>query len=117
MTTMDSDGKIVHIKGDTLYIKLQNIKNDGVTVDWTGYTVKFVVKTAPGGKIILTLTQAAGDGIDITTNGTMIIQKAAADMALIPARSYVYDIQVTKAGVVDTWFNNLPFIVTEEVAS
>jgi hypothetical protein len=47
----------------------------------------------------------------------MIIQKAAADMALIPARSYVYDLQVTKAGVVDTWFNNLPFIVTEEVAS
>lgn len=115
MTIMDSDGKITHVKGDTLYIKLQNIKIGGVTVDWNGYTIKFVVKTAPGGKEVITLTNDAG--IDITTNGTMIIQKAAEEMALIPTRSYVYDLQVTKSGIVDTWLNNLPFIITEEVAS
>ena len=115
MTTMDSDGKITHVKGDTFYVKFINVKNDDVTINWTGYTAKFVVKTAVGGKTIFTLTETAG--IDLTTNGTIIIQKSATDMSAIAARSYVYDLQLTKSGVVDTWFNNKTLEIVDEVAS
>lgn len=115
MTTMDSAGNIRHVKGDTFYVKFINVKNDGITIDWTGYTAKFVVKTAIGGKTILTLTQTTG--IDLTTNGIIIIQKSATDMSAIAARSYVYDLQLTKSGVVDTWFNNKILEIVDEVAS
>lgn len=116
MTTMDANGKITHVKGDTFYVKLESIKIDDVTINWTGYHAKFVAKTAVGGTKIIDLSDTSG--IDITTNGTMIIQKAAAEMALIKARSYVYDLEVTNpSGVVDTWLNNLPLEIAEEVAT
>ena len=116
MTTVDSDGKITHVKGDTFYVKLESIKIDDVTINWTGYHAKFVAKTAPGGKTIIDLSDTSG--INITTNGEMIITKTAATMASIGAGAYVYDLQITNpSGVVDTWLNKLPLIITEEVAT
>lgn len=114
MEIMDADGKITITEGNTLYIELTDIKINDVTINWTGYHVNFIVKTAVGGKTIIDLSDTSG--IDITVNGVMKISKSAAQMASIKARDYVYDLKLTDpSGVVHTWLNNLPFVILPKV--
>lgn len=115
MTTMDSDGKITIVRGDTFYLELANIEIDGAIIDWTNYKARFVVKTAIGGKKIMDLSEL--DGIDLSTSGKMNIEKNAEFMKLLSARNYVYDLEITDPdGIVDTWFNNKTLEIKDEVA-
>lgn len=55
-------------------------------------TAKMQIKTL-GGTLAQTLTD--GTGITITNPGSLTLTIAKADMALLPATSYRYDLQVT----------------------
>lgn len=115
MTKIDTQGNITHIKGDTFALTFSEVKLDGVTIDFTDYTIKFVVKDSSRVNTILSLTEA--DGIDITTNGQIALEASAAIMAEIPAKNYIYDLEVTDAdGNVDTWFNGKKFTILQDVA-
>lgn len=115
MTTIDTNGNITHIKGDTFALTFTSVKQDGVTINWTGYTMKFTAKEYPGATPIISLTQTSG--INLSTNGQISIRESASTMAGITPKNYVYDLEVTDAsGNVDTWFNNKNLTVLQDIA-
>ncbi|MFH2030047.1 MAG: hypothetical protein ABIJ40_05385 [Bacteroidota bacterium] len=115
MTTIDATGNITHVKGDTLSLIFTEVKQDGVIINWTGYTMKFTVKESPSTTAVLSLTQASG--INLTVNGQITITASAATMGAIAAMPYFYDLEVTdSAGAVDTWFNKKEFIILQDIA-
>lgn len=74
-------------------------ERDAIPRDLTGYTMRFQVRTAPGGAILLDLT--TGDGITLTdaANGEF---RLAADADTTAAIGYTgkakFDLKVTDAG-------------------
>ncbi len=115
MTTIDTSGNITHVKGDTFSLTFTLVKQDGVTINWTGYTMKFTVKEYPGATSVLSLTHTSG--INLLTNGQISISASASIMSAISPKNYIYDLEVIDAsGNVDTWFNNKNFTVLQDIA-
>lgn len=115
MTTMNSSGDITTTKGDTFLIPFTNVQSGGSDIDFTGYTARFMVRTSPKeSSPVLSLDET--NGIDLSVAGQITITAPPASMNMVP-RSYVYDLEITDdSGVVQTWFNNRKFTVTDEVA-
>lgn len=91
-----------HVKGDTFDPVYFLVKDDGVprNLDNTQIDIWFRYQNAQG-KIALKLTSVADAGIEKTANvGQFGIKEQTIDL---PAGRYYYDVQLTEAGVVNTY--------------
>lgn len=109
MTTMDENGNIRHIAGDTFDLHLVDIKEDNIVINWAGWKHSLKVFKQIGGITIFSLDET--DGIDITIPGVLRFRKGK-EYTVIPTGVYHYDWITTRPdGTVETWFNNKLFIV------
>ena len=91
-----------HIKGDTFKGTEFEILSNALPVNLTGYRIRMHMRSIATSTTIL-------HAFD-TDDGTIVINDAAGGKFTLqpvvidlPARTYVYDIEFTKAGVVKTW--------------
>jgi len=103
-------------KGDTFKLVMQVKDNDGVDVDFSLYT-DVLLQVRPHDEDTATpVLELVFADFDTATVGQITGIKAAADMALVDAGTYVYDWQFTDAsGVVVTWFYGI-FKINDDVA-
>jgi hypothetical protein len=89
---------IERYRGNTLVLPLTIYEEDGITpVNITGATVRFTLGA---------ITEDS-EGVDInvgTTDGTITITVPALLMADLTEKSYLFDVQMTLDGVVETLF-------------
>lgn len=110
MTTMDENGNIHHIAGDTFDLHLVNIKEDDVAINWTGWKHELKVFTAAGKTTLFTFTETSG--IDTSIPGTLRFKKLPNEITQTAGQQLYYDWIVTRPDdTVETWFNNKLFFV------
>ncbi len=105
MTTIDTNFKITHTKGDS-FDKTITINLNGVAINWlsNGYlTATCKVKTSPADTFAMfNLT------VDITVNGALRLTSVAITAA---PGIYYYDIEFAKSGgKTETWWGGYPSI-------
>ena len=69
-------------------------KQDGVAVDLTGYTARMQVRLSAKTSTVAEFSTALGT-IALTSGGGVTVTISSAASALIPAGSYIYDIDLT----------------------
>jgi hypothetical protein len=74
-------------------------KVNGIPVDLTSYTARMQARKRVSSAAVLDFTE--GDAITLGgTNGSITIDVSATDTALIPAGTYVYDLELDSGGSV-----------------
>lgn len=114
MTWLDEDGNINHIKGDDFELRITDVKEDDVLIDWTGWDVLIQAREkANSPDKIVEFTNA---DMDISTPGVMIITKSKTAFNST-CKAYVCDWQFTRPNQkVDTWLHGKKFILHEDVS-
>lgn len=107
---------IILTRGDTLYVKVNIMKDGEPYAPETGDTVRFALKhktmTADGGEY----TDAEPILTKVIPNDTMVLQIDPNDTKTLHFGDYAYDIQITFAdGSVDTFITASTFRLTPEV--
>lgn len=109
MTTMDENGNIHHVAGDTFDLNLVDIKEDDVVINWTGWKHELKVFSAAGKTTLLSFTEESG--IDVSIPGALRFKKLPNEITLTTGQ-YYFDWTVTRPdGTVETWLNNKLFFV------
>lgn len=93
---------ITHTKGNTLAFS-STAQDDGVDIDFTGYTAVMSFKQNENAAAVLELE--TGAGITLST-GVISISATAAQMD-IPSGAYYFDLKFTVGGVVTTWLEGV----------
>ena len=100
---------ITFTKGDTLKATVTMTKPDGsVYTPQAGDVIRFAMKKE--------YTDSSPSVVKIIPNDTLLLKLDPEDTKGLPARKYVYDIQLTYAnGDVDTFIDRASLTLTEEV--
>ena len=89
-------------------------KPGGTAADLTGFTARMQVRrTVRSTEPVVSLTHSSG--ITLGADGTVSLLIAASEMGAIPARRYVYDIELIDAGGKVHPVLDGAFVVTAEV--
>lgn len=119
MTTINSRWEIRTKRNDTFKLEFYNVKENNQLLNMDGWFIRLVVRESPESKDpILEFYSAKGEdgNIDNTEIGKIVIYCGKTYMD-IPARTYCYDLEVTRGdGIVETWISNKKFIVEEDIA-
>ena len=109
MTTMDENGNIHYTLGDTFDLHLVDIKEDDVSIDWTGWKHELKVTKQIDGEPILSLSES--DGIDTSIPGALRFKRLPDEVEISTGKHY-FDWKVTRPNdTVETWLNNKLFFV------
>ena len=103
MTIMDKNGNITNPFGDTFYLTITGITENGVAFDFTGCTAIAEFKaTEADTTALVTLTESTGIVLNATL--TTITVSSTTMASAFPKGSYVFKFVLTRAdGRKDTW--------------
>lgn len=114
MTWLDEDGNIHHVKGDDFELRLIDFKEEGVLINWTGWSV--LIQARASATSIEKVIEFTNSDIDLTTPGMMIITKIKTACNFV-AKTYLCDWQFTRPnGKTDTLLPNKKFILHEDIS-
>lgn len=88
------------IRGDDFTIDIQVLDDEGNAIDLTDYSIFFTAKTkldAPDNEAVLAKEVQNGD-----TEGMVELSFTSAETTLLKPRSYWWDIQLEKAGIINS---------------
>jgi hypothetical protein len=102
-------------QGDTWSLEIAWTDDEGLPVDLTGATAKMQMRPSAGSEVLVLELSSANGRIVVDPAGKINLLVSAEDTALLPAKSGVYDLEVTRtSGVVKKLIRG-SYLVTPEV--